>query len=61
MGDYRTLNRYIPPVGAALCCEEAGTATVDVMALPASSQHRAAPQGETQLDYRIVIFPPPPR
>ncbi|MDS9589344.1 MULTISPECIES: hypothetical protein [Pseudomonas] len=30
-------------VGAALCCEEAGTTNITVMAFTASSQHKAAP------------------
>ncbi|PLU93085.1 hypothetical protein CXG52_24325 [Pseudomonas plecoglossicida] len=31
------------PVGAALCCEEAGADKACLLALPASSQHKAAP------------------
>ncbi|MBO2925552.1 MFS transporter, partial [Pseudomonas asiatica] len=32
-------------VGAALCCEEAITAEENLLALPASSQRKAAPTG----------------
>ena len=31
------------PVGAALCCEEAGTDKACLLLVPASSQHKAAP------------------
>ncbi|PJI72398.1 hypothetical protein CXG52_01780 [Pseudomonas plecoglossicida] len=30
-------------VGAALCCEEAGTDNRQALSVPASSQHKAAP------------------
>ncbi|PJI72065.1 hypothetical protein CSW00_20290 [Pseudomonas asiatica] len=30
-------------VGAALCCEEAGTSNRKALSVPASSQHKAAP------------------
>ncbi len=34
-----------PFVGAALCCEEAGTSNRDALSVRASSQHKAAPTG----------------
>ncbi|SPO54759.1 protein of unknown function [Pseudomonas sp. JV551A1] len=36
-------------VGAALCCEEAGTSDTSVSSAPASSQHKAAPTGNADM------------
>ncbi|MCO6689967.1 hypothetical protein QVM41_13235 [Pseudomonas shirazica] len=42
-------------VGAALCCEEAGTTNITVMAFTASSQHKAAPTKKQQLAWKTWI------
>ncbi|RNF87223.1 hypothetical protein EFK07_17175 [Pseudomonas putida] len=43
----RAKNKYrsfeASSVGAALCCEEAGTSNRQALSVPASSQHKAAP------------------
>ena len=43
-------------VGAALCCEEAGTANRQALSAPASSQHKAAPTEPRRTNESCVVL-----
>ncbi|PJI75040.1 hypothetical protein CSW00_03525 [Pseudomonas asiatica] len=43
-------------VGAALCCEEAGTSNRQALSVPASSQHKAAPTEPRRTNESCVVL-----
>ncbi|PLP86889.1 hypothetical protein CXG52_08085 [Pseudomonas plecoglossicida] len=57
---FRAENKYrsfdAACVGAALCCEEAGTANRQALSAPASSQHKAAPTEPRRTNESCVVL-----
>ncbi|PLP92926.1 hypothetical protein CX682_08050 [Pseudomonas sp. FFUP_PS_41] len=57
---FRAQNQYRSSdasfVGAALCCEEAGTANRQALSVPASSQHKAAPIEPRRTNESCVVL-----